>query len=155
MKYAIVIHYDDTRTDEEVAQQIKTLRESTGRPVQAIALDTNPAAGPKRMHPAEFRRLGLLQEINRLFLHPAGLALEMSCPSEDNVHDYDNLIFSSIWDSRDDPEGFIFALPPDQAKAEVYDSFRRQKEDVRSKKFGWIIQPAESGTITTKYPGAE
>lgn len=39
--------------------------------------ESSPPVPVRRMEPAEFRRLGLLQEVNRQFLHPLGLALEM------------------------------------------------------------------------------
>ena len=37
---------------------------------------------PKRITPAEFRAAGLLQEVNRQFLHPLGLALEVIAPAD-------------------------------------------------------------------------
>ncbi len=54
-----------------------------------------------RMDIAEFRRLGLLQEVNRQFFHPRGLALEIIVDGEER--------FGGIWDFRDDPEGMAFA----------------------------------------------
>jgi hypothetical protein len=56
----------------------------------------------KRMPVGMFRELGLLQEVNRLFLHPRGLALEV-------VVDEDGERFGGIWDYREDPEGMAFA----------------------------------------------
>ena len=47
--------------------------------------------------PAEFQRLGYLQEVNRQFLHPLGLALA--------VHEG---AFAGVMDCRDDPEGVYF-----------------------------------------------
>ena len=56
----------------------------------------------KYMSVAEFRDEGYLQELNRRFLHPLGLALEV-CVGEDGQES-----FGQIWDGRDDPEGFIY-----------------------------------------------
>lgn len=56
----------------------------------------------KRIDIAEFRRLGLLQEVNRLFFHPRGLALEV-ISEEDGTER-----LGGVWDYRDDPEGIIF-----------------------------------------------
>jgi hypothetical protein len=56
----------------------------------------------KYMDIKEFRDLGLLQEINRLFLHPMGLALEVRIGA-DGVER-----LGGIWDYRDDPEGILF-----------------------------------------------
>lgn len=50
----------------------------------------------------EFRELGFLQELNRLFLHPRGLALS-------TLQDMDgNELFAGIWDCREAPEGIAF-----------------------------------------------
>ena len=50
-------------------------------------------------------KTGLLFEINRIVLHPLGLALAVNCDDEtDEV-----LGFDSLWDSTADPEGLRFA----------------------------------------------
>lgn len=51
---------------------------------------------------AEFQRLGFLQEANRQFFHPHGLALEVL------YHEDGSVTLGGIWDYRDDPEGIIF-----------------------------------------------
>lgn len=48
----------------------------------------------------EFVEKGYLQEVNRQFLHPLGLAL-VAAGSGDRIE--------GVWDSRDDPEGIVFA----------------------------------------------
>lgn len=58
----------------------------------------------KRIDIAEFHRLGLLQEVNRLFFHPRGLALEVVA---DVGRPPDR--FGGVRDYRDDPEGMGFA----------------------------------------------
>jgi len=50
----------------------------------------------------EFRKEGLLQEVNRLFFHPLGLAMAI------NVNKDGDEILDCIWDYRDDPEGIFF-----------------------------------------------
>lgn len=50
----------------------------------------------------EFREKGYLQELNRQFLHPLGLALSI----EINEDGTENL--GGIWDYREDPEGMRF-----------------------------------------------
>ena len=78
----------------------------------------------KRIDIAEFRRLGFLQEVNRQFFHPLGLALEVVV---DDCHHPDVEAGSfpavrcelcgengkveslgGVWDHRDDPEGIVF-----------------------------------------------
>lgn len=85
---------------------------------------------PKRIDIAEFRKLGFLQEVNRLFFHPRGLALEIvsedsdcfscgghgefrgvkcdTCDGEGTLHSEK---LGGVWDYRDDPEGILYALP--------------------------------------------
>lgn len=50
----------------------------------------------------EFRAKGFLQEANRLFFHPLGLALEVVIKEDGTEH------LGGIWDYRDDPEGMLF-----------------------------------------------
>jgi len=50
----------------------------------------------------EFREFGFLQEVNRRFLHPLGLALEI------RQHEDGTESLGGIRDYRDDPEGIIF-----------------------------------------------
>lgn len=58
----------------------------------------------KRIDIKEFREKGYLQELNRRFLHPLGLALEIII--EDNGEER----LGGIWDYRDDPEGMSYDL---------------------------------------------
>ena len=57
----------------------------------------------KKMNAKEFQENGYLQELNRQFLHPLGLALEVIIDTEIN-----NAVFGEVWDYRDDPEGIVF-----------------------------------------------
>ena len=56
----------------------------------------------KRMSAKEFRDEGYLQEVNRMFLHPLGLALEVIA-DENEVID-----FGGIWDYRNEEEGMRY-----------------------------------------------
>lgn len=56
----------------------------------------------KEMSVKEFREKGFLQEANRLFFHPIGLALSV------NLEEDDSESFGIIWDCTDDPEGAFF-----------------------------------------------
>jgi hypothetical protein len=83
----------------------------------------------------EFQSLGLLHEINRLILHPIGVALEI-----DGVDGFRYI--SGVWDGRDDPEGIWFgrdSLSPDKARqaAEVYAA----RGGPRLAALGWVVQP--------------
>lgn len=56
----------------------------------------------KLMSVREFRESGYLQELNRQFLNPLGIALEVH-----QVGDKEKL--GGIWDCRDDPKGMRFS----------------------------------------------
>jgi hypothetical protein len=99
-----------------------------------------PGSDVKRMSVKEFREAGYLQELNRRFLHPLGLALEVF------VEDDGEMRFGGVWDYRDDPEGMIFG--PDILES---DEFRTHLENVvdqmidrrpeRMVALGYWIQP--------------
>jgi hypothetical protein len=120
---------------------------------------------------AEFRELGFLQELNRTFLHPLGMALEVvieECErcGGDGVEKYppkeactgcDGAGFTErlgrIWDYRDDPEGMEFGpgYGLDPEKAAYVDAERGNRAAHRLKLFGldelptfhWAVQPFE------------
>ena len=52
----------------------------------------------------EFREKGYLQELNRRFLHPLGLALSV------NINENGEETLGDIWDYRDDEEGIWYDL---------------------------------------------
>lgn len=64
----------------------------------------------KRMDLTEFRDLGFLQEANRLFFHPLGLALEVNgeWDDEEKKGKFTVTSLGGVWDYRDDPEGMLF-----------------------------------------------
>lgn len=113
----------------------------------------------KRIDIKEFRELGFLQEANRQFFHPLGLALEVvvadcekcgghgrraprsaaekgktppcaACGGSGKVER-----LGGVWDYRDDPEGIAFAGPPgsmiDEAKMANVEREWRKHEGAR------------------------
>ena len=97
---------------------------------------------PVKMTAAEFRELGYWQELNRLFLHPLGLALEVV------INDDGTESFGEVWDHRDDSVGWFFdeSLIDDQFKERA----KRIEQEIikhgqaRMEKLGYVIQPYES-----------
>lgn len=90
----------------------------------------------KRMSPAEFRELGYLQELNRRFLHPLGLALEVEIIDGEER-------FGAAWDYRDDPEGMAFAPGViDAKKAQRIERERSKLAVTRHDLLGFEVQPA-------------
>lgn len=93
----------------------------------------------KRIDPKEFQDFGYLQEVNRRFLHPLGLALEITIDEEGKVS------LGGIWDYRNDPIGLLFAQGQlDQEKATRVQIAWEEKEQARRKQLGDIIQPIEA-----------
>ena len=98
----------------------------------------------KTMSVKEFRELGYLQEINRRFLHPLGLALEVEIDDETGEER-----FGRIWDYREDPEGIVFgddivSKPEFAEKAKRVREEMLKHESARLRKFGFVIQPVVS-----------
>jgi hypothetical protein len=91
----------------------------------------------KHMDIAEFRNLGLLQEVNRRFFHPIGLALAVNAAKDGEEPIVESL--SYIFDCRDDPEGFCYAkLNADVAtkRSEYYEDEVFKHLHPRMKLFG-------------------
>lgn len=99
----------------------------------------------KRIDIREFWERGYLQEVNRRFLHPLGLALEVVAPEPDAADQAWRL--GGVWDARDDPEGVIFEgfSPEEVARAKAVDAELVAKRDARIAIFGGhsAIQPIE------------
>lgn len=80
----------------------------------------------KRMNIQEFRHLGFLQEANRLFFHPLGLALEVIITDEEES-------LGGIWDFRNDPEGILFKQGMiEEEKIKRVEDLRKSKVKLRS-----------------------
>lgn len=94
-----------------------------------------PSQEIKYIEIKEFREAGYLQEVNRRFLHPLGLALEVY------VADDGTETLGGVWDYRDDPEGMCFGpgmidpVKVDRVASEWYD-----KAAVREATLGYVIQ---------------
>lgn len=90
---------------------------------------------------------GYLQEVNRRFFHPLGLAMFISF-DDDGVATH-----CGVYDDRDDPEGcsFNFANWPDREKAVArfhgnvakVDEEWRIHEEIRQRNLGYMVQPPE------------
>lgn len=91
----------------------------------------------KRMPIAEFRALGYLQEINRTFLHPLGLALEVTIDDETGAEH-----ISGVWDCRDDLEGICFGDGMiDRARALAIEADLADRSHPRLFALGYVVQP--------------
>ncbi len=97
------------------------------------------SADRKRITAKELREMGLLWKINKDILHPLGLALEVV------VDEVGGETFGDVWDSRDDPEGFMYDDETWTAGHKKYVRYMEEKGDkarrVRSDKLGFVRQP--------------
>lgn len=88
----------------------------------------------------EFRDGGYLQEANRRFFHPLGLAL--SVETDDATGEV--LRFGPIWDERGDLEGIRFAGEVHLAAlAEKVETEWQLRRPHRHRALGYMVQPAE------------
>ncbi len=89
----------------------------------------------KRIDIKEFRELGFLQEVNRQFFHPLGLALEVV------IEDDGTERLGGVWDYRDDPEGMGFGDGMiDPQKISNVEREKQSHATARDKMFGGAIQ---------------
>lgn len=98
----------------------------------------------KYMSVKTFREFGFLHEVNRLFLHPLGLAIEVAIDDKTEVER-----FGAVWDYRDDPEGMLFA--DDTLNVEKIDrvrAFADEKHAERLKLLGYVVQPKPGREVT-------
>jgi hypothetical protein len=80
----------------------------------------------------ELRSSGILQETNRLWFHPVGLALSVVMPSGR----------LEIIDYREDPEGMIFEDGLiDASKGAEFAAFAESHLAARVKALGFVAQP--------------
>lgn len=97
----------------------------------------NGDGGVRSIDISEFRDLGLLQEVNRRFFHPLGLALEVVIEADGSQH------LGGVWDYRDDPVGILFeeGLIDPQGAAYV-DRLWADHASARRALIGGEVQPA-------------
>lgn len=103
----------------------------------------------KRMPIKEFRERGYLHEINRLLLHPLGLALEVSVDDETGEEQ-----LGGVWDEREDPEGIVYGddlLNPEKAER-VCQELLARREERKKHTGGWVVQPLpDHQVLSTTY----
>jgi hypothetical protein len=91
---------------------------------------------------------GLLAEINRVVLHPRGLALSIIAKERPATVYFDVLGFGPLYEKRDD-EGIVFS-EKDLARAAAQLRAAEASGDVvirpnRRERLGFVVQPAPGG----------
>lgn len=100
----------------------------------------------------EFREQGYLQELNRQFLHPLGLALEVVIDDDGTER------LGGIWDYREEDEGIYYDISnSDKDRIErFWNNFTFIQDEMaeagckRKKKLGFIEEPILVPTSITK-----
>lgn len=94
----------------------------------------------KYMDIQEFLEGGYLQEANRRFFHPLGLALEVNI-AEDGTEILGPEMLCRVWDHRDDPEGMSYGpgVINVEKRAKISDEFDRKFVE-RKRVLGFTIQ---------------
>ena len=97
--------------------------------------------GPIEIDLNEFRDFGFLQEANRRFFHPLGLALFVRVDGDGKC------ISLGCQDGRDDPEGFCFTGVDNVAIEKVgrVQALLDRNGEYRRKLFGYVVQELEGG----------
>jgi hypothetical protein len=88
----------------------------------------------------KFTEEGYLQEANRQFFHPLGLALTIRAETDDVTGDVIGPVLAGIQDFRDDPEGMIFTEIDAEKAGKVLAAVKARGEPRRSA-LGYWIQP--------------
>lgn len=90
----------------------------------------------------KFRKLGFLQELNRQFLHPMGLAIGFNCDYDEEKDEWIPNGGITIQDYREDKEGIRFASGLlDKEKAESVEELQEKKHEERKEELGYVVQP--------------
>jgi len=109
----------------------------------------------KRIDIKEFRETGFLQEANRQFFHPHGLALEIVVAADGTER------LGGVWDYRDDPEGVVFGnagYGDSMDRAKVCDAERLRHFAHRARMFGndhALTQDDEDQALPEDWPDVE
>ena len=141
---------------------VETRRNKGNRNKQGVSMSEEI----KRIDIKEFREKGFLQEVNRQFFHPLGLALEIIIDWPENMKKLESIDpklyeeqkekfhnnpsnhpdavykLGSVWDYRNDPEGIFYGKDViDKEKIDHVNTLRNSKIQAR----------LESGNSVTKY----
>ena len=103
----------------------------------------------RQLSAAEFRKRGYLQEVNRRFLHPLGLAMFI-----DKDPDTGEESLGGVYDCQDEAEGVYYGWPAGSDGARIMGERAREVEaewaarsHPRTEKLGFMVQPVEADPL--------
>lgn len=122
---------DDTSTSPS-----KTMTQDEALKLASLLIEAAGHGMKRKLMPlGEFVEEGFLQEANRQFFHPVGLALEY-------WQFEGGALLGGIWDYREDPEGMAFGPGVlSTVKAESVVAERRRHVEERIRLWGVVVQP--------------
>lgn len=139
--------HPDKQEDRLVMEQANKLLDQAASTDEGAVI---PADAKDIMPVADFSSSGFLQEVNRLFFHPRGLALSVS--TDDDGKETLGPIFLT-----NDPSGFffgnVFNLAMTKAKAEYARTEFDRRQQLRMDKLGYIIQSVDDMAEPDKSEG--
>lgn len=110
--------------------------------------DSHPGDVVKRMDLTEFVAQGFLFEINRRFLHPMGLALEVTQHTDLKDGGPPLTYLGGVWDYRGDLDGMSYGEPPEdpvwitrRQKAATVAAHEQARHATRQATLGFVVQP--------------
>ena len=104
---------------------------------------SHPGEDMKYIDIEKFVDEGYLQEVNRQFFHPLGLALTVTAETDDETGEpVGPWSLAGIRDVRDDPEGMIFT-EVDTEKVRKVEEAASARKGPRTKGLGYWVQPPE------------
>ena len=86
----------------------------------------------------EIQDLGILQELNRLLLHPRGMALAL------HIDEHTGVVtgVAGLLDNRDKKGGMVYGPGLlDLKKKKAFDALAEKNADVRKNELGAVVQP--------------
>lgn len=145
-----IVYFDRKLTQEEWSRITPRMEEAWDEDLGwwdaddsvAIVKEEVPDVDVSRLiryiHPKEFHAFGYLQELNRRFLHPLGLALEVTTKNAE-VNG-----FGGVWDYRGDDDGIRYEGEYREALAEKYTRVQQEwhrRKPARILKLRYMVQP--------------
>lgn len=100
----------------------------------------------------DVRGMGIIQEINRLVLHPAGLHMELS--HSDLTGEESPVICCSLYDGRDHDGGVVFPKKPSYKIRDRISEMTRRNSVTRLLEMGRVIQPLDVAESLNDLPVA-
>jgi len=143
--------------NEKMLEKVKIKKKAFKKEIKKFKkqIKENYIMSTKYINIKEFREKGYLQELNRRFLHPLGLALEIIQEDDGSMR------IGGIWDYREKSEGIYYDInnpkfSDDKRKKEFLrkktfiDNELKNRKKLRMDKLGFIIETLKENSSKKK-----